>query len=140
LFIPFLLIPSFAQDESGAIIIQPDSVLYGLDTLFDDFRIASIISQPEKALTALDVADERLTEVKDMVTQSKFADAQVASTEHDEMLVQVDLAVTNIESTDKTEELMKSFFSDFSFFNLPCYLCFLCCNEIFEDYPCKKQP
>jgi len=112
--LPLLMVPAFApshpiEDSFGSnsspIMILPDSPLYWLDIALDNFRLAITFNNFEKAKIGLDIADERLLEVKQMMKEKKFDRAKDAQKDHDEKLQLVSQSASKIKSDDDVKEL-----------------------------------
>lgn len=85
--------------------ITPDNFLYGLDVFIDNIRLAITAGDIEKAKLSLQIAEERLAEVKVMIEQNKLAEAQTAQAEHDKNLAVTETSVGQIARTNATEEI-----------------------------------
>ena len=96
--------PVFAQEQASA-GITPDNFLYGLDVAIDNLRLALTFGDLEKARLSLEIAEERLLEVKAMIEQNKLPEAQAAQAEHDNNLAVTETAVEQI--TRENAEDMK---------------------------------
>jgi len=96
--------PVFAQEQVSA-GITPDNFLYGLDVAIDNLRLALTSGDLEKARLSLEIAEERLLEVKAMIEQNKLPEAQVAQAEHDNNLAVTETAVEQITRENASEEI-----------------------------------
>lgn len=80
--------PILAQEDSSG-GVAPDSFLYGLDVALDDIRYLMTFENSQKVKVGLEIADERLQEVKQMILKNKIEDSKKAEKEHEKMLNQV---------------------------------------------------
>jgi hypothetical protein len=85
--------------------ITPDSWLYGLDVAIDQISLLLTFDNGAKARKGLEIARERLLEVKEMVEENKLDAAERAQNEHANVLGTVTSAVGGIERANSTEEL-----------------------------------
>jgi hypothetical protein len=108
LIITYFLISqtAFAQ-ATPAEGIMPDSWLYGLDVAIDQISLLLTFDPDAKARKGLEIARERLLEVREMVEENKLEAAQRAQKEHANVLSVVQSAVGGIERANSTEELEK---------------------------------
>lgn len=91
-----------AKIEAG---ITPDSFLYFLDVALDNINLALTFDSGEKARKGLDIARERLIEVREMVNRNKLDAAQAAQREHSNALRVVQNSIKGIEKTSSTQEI-----------------------------------
>ncbi len=85
--------------------VTPDSFLYFLDKAFDNIGLALTFDSAEKSKKGLNIARERLMEVREMAVANKLRAAQAAQREHARALASVQSSIGKIESTNVTEEL-----------------------------------
>lgn len=85
--------------------ITPDSFLYGLDVALDKISLLLTFDQAEKSKKGLEIARERLIEVKVMAEQNKTKAMIKAKNEHDQMLDKVKGFIKEIEKDNSTEEI-----------------------------------
>lgn len=85
--------------------ITPDSWLYGLDVAIDHISLLLTFDNGAKARKGLEIARERLLEVKEMVGENKLAAAKRAQSEHANVLGTVQSAVKGIGRTNSTKEI-----------------------------------
>jgi hypothetical protein len=98
--------PAFAQEtEAGDPGITPDSFLYGLDVALDRINLLLTFDQAEKSRKGLDIARERLLEIREMALENKVAAMERAASEHDSVLAQVESSVQELERDDASSEL-----------------------------------
>jgi len=83
----------------------PDSFLYGLDTAIDNIRYLLTFDSGSKARVGLEIARERLLEVREMVVENKVNAAQKAQNEHVKTLEKVKTSITALSRDNSTEEL-----------------------------------
>ena len=107
------LIPSvFAQTDTDFelpdnIGITPDSPLYFLDVAIDQIRLNIASTDSEKAKIGMEIAEERLVEVKAMINQNRINDADKAQTEHDNMMKDITGRLASNEDDDTLEKTEK---------------------------------
>jgi len=85
--------------------VTPDSVFYGIDKALDRIRLALERSPEGKAAKGLEIAQERLLEVKAMHEARNYEAAAEAEAEHGEVLTEVEASVEEIENDDASDEL-----------------------------------
>ena len=85
--------------------VTPDSFLYFLDTALDNINLALTFDSGEKARKGLDIARERLMEVREMVEAGKIDASQIAQHEHANVLGVIQNSVKGIERANSTEEI-----------------------------------
>lgn len=85
--------------------ITPDSFLWGLDKALDRLTLLLTFDKGEKAKKGLEIARERLLEVKSMVEENKLDAAEKAQEEHGKTLMKVKQSVKEIEDDDSLEEI-----------------------------------
>ena len=99
------LVPSiFAQteiiddiEEAG---ITPDSPFYFLDVALDQLFLNMETNNAKKAVLGLEIASERLSEVKLMIEANKIEHAEEAKKHHDKVIMETEMAVAEIENED----------------------------------------
>jgi hypothetical protein len=102
----FVVQPAFAQEaENGDPGITPDSFLYGLDVALDKINLLLTFDQTEKSKKGLEIAQERLLEVRAMALENKISAMERAANEHDNTLAQVESSVQELEKGNTTTEL-----------------------------------
>lgn len=92
-------------DKSITAGLTPDSPFYGLDVALDRLRLALTFDQTQKAKVGLDIARERLVEVRAMAEANKVEAAERAQREHINFLNSVESSLSAIERANATEEL-----------------------------------
>ncbi len=109
LFVSFFVFfgsAAFAQNTQSAHPgITPDNFLYGLDVFFDNVRLALTLDETAKAKLGLEIAQERLAEIKIMVEAKKFSFAQSAEKEHSNILLTVRFSASAISKANSTQEI-----------------------------------
>lgn len=117
LLVSFLVTPSssFAYPITGNAIktekgkigagLTPDSWLYGIDVALDNINLALTFDQTEKARKGLNVARERLMEVREMINENRLEAVQTAQREHGNALDVAQNSVKGIERVNSTEEI-----------------------------------
>lgn len=93
--------------------ITPDSPFYGLENAFKKISLAFAFSKEAKARKELEIARERLKEVKLMVEQNKLDAAQKAKMRHEEISEKLKMRFENEVGSDEDEiELQAEFESE----------------------------
>lgn len=92
-------------NEQATAGITPDSWLYGLDVAIDKISFLLTFDNTAKARKGLEIARERLLEVKEMIEENKFEAAEKAQNKHANVLDKVTSAIANIERTNSTQEI-----------------------------------
>ncbi len=85
--------------------VTPDSFLWGLDKALDNIALLLTFDKGEKARKGLEIARERLLEVRAMVEENKLGEAEKAQEEHGKTLVKVKENVNEIEEDDSLQEI-----------------------------------
>lgn len=83
----------------------PDSFLYFLDVALDKINLALTFSPTEKAKKGLDIARERLMEIKKMMDEGKIEDSKIAQQKYLDALEVVQSSVKKIKRDNSTEEM-----------------------------------
>lgn len=94
--------PVLAQGSGAG--VTPDSFLYGLDVALDEVRYLLTLDPHGKARVGLEVAEERLAEVREMILQNKLDAVQRAQQEHGKALGRVRNAVNSLPGDEAGEE------------------------------------
>ncbi len=105
LFILILPIVSAQQTTASDHGVTPDSFLWGLDKALDQLALLLTFDKGEKAKKGIEIARERLLEVREMIEENKLEAAEKAKEEHGKTLVKVKQAVKEIEKDNSTEEI-----------------------------------
>lgn len=87
--------------------ITPDSFIWGLDRALENIALLLTFDKGKKAEKGLEIARERLLEVKVMIEENKLSDAENAQEEHRKTLIKVKNSIKNLEKDNSTEELEK---------------------------------
>ncbi len=85
--------------------VTPDSFFYGLDVAIDKIRYLLTFDNAAKAKLGLEIARERLMEVREMALENKVEAMQHAQQEHRNSLDNVKKAVAGISKTNSTKEI-----------------------------------
>ncbi len=94
-----------AQETSQNPGITPDSFLWGIDRALEQISLLLAISPEAKATKGLEIASERLAEIKAMIEENKLEAAEKAHKNHGETLLQVQQNIEEIEEDNSTEEI-----------------------------------
>lgn len=70
--------------------ITPDSILYDLDVFFDDLRLQIQTNSEERANVGLDIAEERIAEIKIMSEENKIEAMERAIEQHQKQTQQIE--------------------------------------------------
>ncbi|MCA9477997.1 MAG: hypothetical protein KC535_02525 [Nanoarchaeota archaeon] len=104
----FLLVLSsaavLAEEEAGT---TPDSPLWGLDVAFDKLSLALTANDQKRADKALAIAEERLSEIKQMVEEQKLEQSEKAKVQHDQIIEKLELQLEKPESGDDQEQYQR---------------------------------
>ena len=100
-----LILPIISAQEATDAGVTPDSFLWGLDKALDNLNMLLTFDKGEKAKKGIEIARERLLEVKAMVEENKLGAAEKAKEEHGKTLVKVNQNINEIEDDDSTEEI-----------------------------------
>lgn len=94
-----------AQESTGDPGVTPDSFLYGLDVALDKIDLLLTFDQAEKSRKGLEIAQERLLEVRAMGEENKLDAIEKAQKEHDDAMENVASSLSKLEKENSTEEL-----------------------------------
>ncbi|MFQ5887551.1 MAG: DUF5667 domain-containing protein [Candidatus Hydrothermarchaeales archaeon] len=97
--------PVSAQEAGVDPGVTPDSFLYGLDVALDQISLLLTFDKGAKAKKGLEIAEERLLEVKEMAEENKLEAMKRAQEEHSDALDTVTSAVGDLERANSTEEM-----------------------------------
>ena len=87
--------------------VTPDSFIWGLDKALDNIVLLLTFDKGEKARKGLEIAQERLLEVKAMIEENKLEQAEKAQKEHSNVLVKVKKNIKYIEDKNSFKEIEK---------------------------------
>jgi hypothetical protein len=85
--------------------VTPDSFLWGLDKALDNLNLLLTFDEGEKAKKGIEIARERLLEVREMVEENKLEAAEKAKEEHGNLLNKVKESIKELEEDNSTEEI-----------------------------------
>lgn len=108
LLMPFTLAQGLEPEVNAG--ITPDSGLYGLDVLFDNLRIAMTINSFEKAKLRIEIAEERIAEMKLMSESNKLEALDRARIEQEIQMNEIEkirVKLTDNEKVDIQQRLQK---------------------------------
>ncbi len=97
------LVHAQAAEESPG--VTPDSFLYGLDVALDRLSFLLTFDQAAKSRKGLEIARERLLEVRAMAEENKVRAMERAQAEHDDTLTRVETSLRALERDDTSVEL-----------------------------------
>lgn len=100
-----LPIANSQQQVRGDTGITPDSFMWGLDKALDQLGLLLTFDKGEKAKKGIEIARERLLEVREMVEANKLEMAEKAKEEHGKALANVKQRVKEVEKDNATEEI-----------------------------------
>ncbi len=109
-FLSVLIVSAFAfsgsvfAKETTSAGVTPDNFLYGLDVAIDQLRLLLTFDNTAKAKLGLEIAGERLLEVREMVVQNKIEAATRAQQEHLNTLDVTKSSAAAIAKANATEE------------------------------------
>ncbi|MEK6834939.1 MAG: DUF5667 domain-containing protein, partial [Nanoarchaeota archaeon] len=87
--------------------ITPDNFLWGLDKAMDHISLLLTISPDAKASKGLEIAQERLAEIKLMVKENKIEAAQKSEEDHNSLLNVVKESISEINETNSSNTIKK---------------------------------
>ena len=87
--------------------ITPDSFLWGLDKAFDQITLLLTTGDVDKAKKGLEIAEERLAEIREMIEENELEAAEKAQEAHGKTLLKVKEKVNKVEEDDSLEEIEK---------------------------------
>ncbi len=85
--------------------ITPDSFLWGLDKALDNLNLLLTFDKGKKAKKGIEIARERLLEVREMIEENKLGAAEKAKEEHGNLLNKVKESIMELEKDDLREEI-----------------------------------
>lgn len=97
--------PTGAQIGNVRAGVTPDSFLYTLDVAIDNLRYLLTFDNTAKTRVGLEIARERLLEVREMVLENKVNAAQRAQGEHVKTLERVKSSITVVSRVNSIQEL-----------------------------------
>ena len=103
----FLLPVITAQETPTNPGITPDSFLWGIDRALEQISLLLTISPEAKATKGLEIAQERLAEIKAMIEEGDLEAAGKAEDAHGKILLKVKIKIDEIEEDDSLEEIEK---------------------------------
>ena len=107
IYLIFLLPVIFAQETSENPGITPDSFLWGIDKALEQISLLLATNPEAKAIKGLEIASERLAEIKVMIEENKLDAAGKAKENHGKILAGVQENIEEIEEDNSTEEIKK---------------------------------
>ena len=87
--------------------VTPDSFLWGLDKAFDQITLLLATGDVDKAKKGLEIAEERLAEIREMIEENKLEEAEKAQKAHGKTLLKVKEKVEEVEEDDLLQEIEK---------------------------------
>jgi len=96
------------DDKSIMAGTTPDSPFYFIDTALDQIRYLLTFDNTAKAKVGLEIARERLLEVREMVIENKANAAQKSQNEHVKTLEKVKSSITALSRDNSTQELKET--------------------------------
>ena len=87
--------------------VTPDSFLWGLDKAFDQVTLLLVAGDVDKAKKGLEIAEERLAEIREMIKENKLGEAKKAQEAHGKTLLKVKEKVKEVEEDDSLQEIEK---------------------------------
>jgi len=97
--------PVFAQETTVDPGITPDSFLYRLDVAMDQISLLITLDKRAKAKKGLEIAEERLSEIKAMTQENKLEAMEKGQKEHSKAIEKTRNAIKDLEKDDPTEEI-----------------------------------
>ncbi|MBW2971933.1 hypothetical protein KY359_02755, partial [Candidatus Woesearchaeota archaeon] len=99
---PLLEVDEATEEEAGT---TPDSFMWQLDKAMEQLDLLLTFDESEEALKEIEIAKERLAEVKVMLSENNLEDAEAAQEAHDEILADVEDTIEELSESDAEEEL-----------------------------------
>lgn len=87
--------------------ITPDSFLWGFDKAFDQITLILTNGDVDKAKKGLEIAEERLAEIREMIEENNLEEAEKAQEAHGKTLLKVKEEVKKVEDDDSLQEIEK---------------------------------
>ncbi len=104
-FLPGFSFAHTPEEEKRIAGTTPDSIFYGLDTALDKISLFFTFDDRAKAEKAIEIARERLFEIKVMIDNNKAVDAQKAGLEFKDSMETVSSSVVRLERRNSTQEI-----------------------------------
>ena len=99
-----LLVPlALALEPEVEAGITPDSSFYGLDIFFDNLRVAFTTNVAEKARVRLEIAQERVAEMKQMAQENKLQSQEKARVQERLQIQEVENLVEEMVNGEKVD-------------------------------------
>jgi hypothetical protein len=95
-----------AQEETEA-GVTPDSPLWGVDVALDNLAYLLAAGPESKAERGLEIAEERLQEIKIMADEKKIEAMAKAEDEHEKVVVKIEKEIDDVDDDDPTEKVKK---------------------------------
>ncbi|NCN98904.1 hypothetical protein GW923_01850 [Candidatus Pacearchaeota archaeon] len=87
--------------------VTPDSFLWGLDKAFDQITLLLTTGDVDKAKKGLEIAEERLAEIREMIKENKLEEVEKAQEAHGKTLLKVKEKVKEVEDDDSLRKIEK---------------------------------
>ncbi|MEK6952499.1 MAG: DUF5667 domain-containing protein, partial [Nanoarchaeota archaeon] len=87
--------------------VTPDSLLWGLDKALDQIALLLTTGDVDKAKKGLEIAEERLAEIKIMIEENKLREAGKAQDAHGKILLKIKEKVKEVDEDESLEEVEK---------------------------------
>lgn len=97
-----------AQEEAQSEVnpgTTPDSFFWGLDKAFDELGLLFTTGDVDKAKKGLEIAEERLAEIREMIEENELEAAEKAEDAHGKILLKVKEKINEVEDDDEMEEI-----------------------------------
>lgn len=95
------------QNTTNNAGITPDSFLWGFDKALDQLSLILTTGDANKAEKALEIAQERLAEIKIMIEENKSNAAERAKVEHGKLLSGIEQDIIKLKEDNSTDEIKK---------------------------------
>ena len=100
-----LLLPIVNAQETENPGITPDSPFWRIDKAFEQLALFLTASPEAKSIIGLEIASERLAEIKVMISENKFKATIKAQEAHVKILIKVQKNNDKIKEDNSTEEI-----------------------------------
>jgi len=87
--------------------VTPDSFLWGLDKAFDQISLLLTTGDVDKAKKGLEIAEERLAEIREMIGENKLEEAEKAQEAHGKTLLKIKEKVEKVDDDDSLQKIEK---------------------------------
>ncbi|MBD3246990.1 hypothetical protein GF378_00005, partial [Candidatus Pacearchaeota archaeon] len=105
------IVENITEEDEVDAGVTPDSPFYGLERAMERISLALTANKAERARKSLRYAEERLSEVKEMVEKNKAKAAEKAQKGHDKLVNETENIIDELE-TDGDEKMAEEAFEN----------------------------